>query len=115
LYLFCRYAIYRSLMKEFITVCPRNCYSTCSFRVFTEEGKVKRILPYAGNLATPEGPCIKGLSYLEREFSPSRLLYPLKRSNDGTFTRISQDQALGIITEKLLGAREKYGPLRPVL
>ena len=97
-------------MKEFITVCPRNCYSTCSFRVFTEEGKVKRILPYAGNLATPEGPCIKGLSYLEREFSPSRLLYPLKRSNDGTFTRISQDQALGIITEKLLGAREQYGP-----
>ena len=28
-------------MKEFITVCPRNCYSTCSFRVFTEGGKVK--------------------------------------------------------------------------
>ncbi|MRR23263.1 hypothetical protein EG830_09830, partial [bacterium] len=39
-------------MKEFITVCPRNCYSTCSFRVFTEGGKVKRILPYEGNLAT---------------------------------------------------------------
>jgi len=97
-------------MKEFITVCPRNCYSTCSFRVFTEGGKVKRILPYAGNLATPEGPCIKGLSYLEREFSPSRLLYPLKRTNDGTFTRISQDQALDIISEKLLDARENYGP-----
>lgn len=97
-------------MKEFITVCPRNCYSTCSFRVFTEGGKVKRILPYTGNLATPEGPCIKGLSYLEREFSPTRLLYPLKRKNDGTFTRISQDQALEIISEKLFHAREKYGP-----
>ncbi len=97
-------------MKEFITVCPRNCYSTCSFRVFTEEGKVKRILPYAGNLATPEGPCIKGLSYLEREFSPSRLLYPLKRTDDGTFIRISQDQALEIISEKLLNARVKHGP-----
>ncbi len=92
-------------MKEFITVCPRNCYSTCSFRVFTEGGKVRRILPYAGNLATPEGPCIKGLSYLEREFSPSRLLYPLKRTDDGTFTRISQDEALETISEKLLGAR----------
>ncbi len=22
-----------TLMKEFITVCPRNCYSTCTFRV----------------------------------------------------------------------------------
>jgi anaerobic selenocysteine-containing dehydrogenase len=97
-------------MKEFITVCPRNCYSTCSFRVFTEGGKVRRILPYAGNLATPEGPCIKGLSYLEREFSPSRLLYPLKRGNDGTFTRISQDEALETISEKLLGARAAHGP-----
>jgi anaerobic selenocysteine-containing dehydrogenase len=97
-------------MKEFITVCPRNCYSTCSFRVFTEGGKVIRILPYAGNLATPEGPCIKGLSYLEREFSPSRLLHPLKRSDDGTFTRISRDEALEIISEKLIDARAKYGP-----
>jgi len=97
-------------MKEFITVCPRNCYSTCSFRVFTEEGKVKRILPYAGNLATPEGPCIKGLSYLEREFSQNRLLYPLKRDNNGSFIRISREEALDTISEKLINARTKYGP-----
>jgi anaerobic selenocysteine-containing dehydrogenase len=97
-------------MKEYITVCPRNCYSTCSFRVFTEEGKVKRILPYEGNLATPEGPCIKGLSYLEREFSPSRLLYPLRRAGDGSFERIGWDEAINIISGKLLDAREKNGP-----
>jgi len=98
------------LMKEYITVCPRNCYSTCSFRVITEEGKIKRILPYEGNLATPEGPCIKGLAYLEREFSPSRLLFPLRRADDGSFKRISWDEALGIISGKLLEAREKSGP-----
>ena len=97
-------------MKEFITVCPRNCYSTCSFRVFTEEGKVKRILPYPGNLATPEGPCIKGLSYLEREFSQNRLLYPLKRNNNGSFIRISREEALDTISEKLINAKTKYGP-----
>ena len=97
-------------MKEFVTVCPRNCYSTCSFRVFTEEGKVKRILPYKGNLATPEGPCIKGLSYIEREFSPNRILYPLKRGIDGTFIRISREEALDTISEKLINARTNYGP-----
>lgn len=97
-------------MQEFITVCPRNCYSTCSFRVFTHEGKVTRILPYEGNLATPEGPCLKGLSYLEREFSPSRILYPLRRSHDGSFTRISWDEALHTISEKLLESRERHGP-----
>jgi anaerobic selenocysteine-containing dehydrogenase len=97
-------------MKEFITVCPRNCYSTCSFRVFTEDGRVKRILPYDGNLATPEGPCIKGLSYLEREYSPSRIIYPLQRQADGSFARIGTEEALDIISGKLLAAREKHGP-----
>jgi anaerobic selenocysteine-containing dehydrogenase len=97
-------------MKEFITACPRNCYSTCTFRIFTEGGRVKRILPYNDNLATPEGPCIKGLSYLEREYSASRIIHPLKRLPDGTFTPITLSEALDTIAEKLLAAREKYGP-----
>jgi len=97
-------------MKEFITVCPRNCYSTCTFRVFTEDGRVKRILPYEGNLATPEGPCIKGLSYLEREYSSSRIIYPLRRQPDGTFTRIGTDEALALVAERLSDARERHGP-----
>lgn len=96
-------------MKEFITVCPRNCYSTCSFKVFTEDGRVKRILPYEGNLATPEGPCIKGLSYLEREYSSERIIYPLMRQPDGTFARISTDEALALIAARLTEAREKHG------
>ncbi len=97
-------------MKEFITVCPRNCYSTCTFRVFTEDGRVMRILPYEGNLATPEGPCIKGLSYLEREYSSERLIYPLRRQSDGSFVRIGTDEALNIIAERLCGAKAKHGP-----
>jgi anaerobic selenocysteine-containing dehydrogenase len=97
-------------MKEYITTCPRNCYSTCSFRVFTEEGRVKRILPWEGNLATPEGPCIKGLSYLEREYSPERIIYPLQRQPDGSFRQIATDEALGIIASKLKEARENHGP-----
>ena len=98
-------------MEEFLTVCPRNCYSTCSFRVFVKDGKVKRILPYEGNPATPEGPCIKGLSYLEREVSPSRIIHPLKRNTRGEFDIISTEEALEITAHKLLEAREQGGPL----
>jgi anaerobic selenocysteine-containing dehydrogenase len=97
-------------MKEHITVCPRNCYSTCTFRVFTEEGVVKRILPYEGNLATPEGPCIKGLAYLEREYSPDRIIFPLLRQPDGSFVRTGTCEALNIIAGRLTVAREKSGP-----
>lgn len=97
-------------MEEFITVCPRNCYSTCSFKVLVENNLVKRILPYPGNKATPEGPCIKGLSYIERANSPDRIIYPLKRREDGKFIRITIEEAIGIIAGKLAAIKELYGP-----
>ena len=60
----------------FTTACPRNCYSTCSMRVFVEGGRVRRIESHPDNLATPRGICLKGQSYVERLFSPDRLLAP---------------------------------------
>lgn len=97
-------------MEEFITACPRNCYSTCSFRVQVEDNRIRRILPYNKNLATPEGPCIKGLSYIERFHSPDRIIYPLIKQPDGTFIKIPSEEALGIIGNKLISIREKHGP-----
>jgi anaerobic selenocysteine-containing dehydrogenase len=96
-------------MEEFVTACPRNCYSTCSFLVQVENNKIRRILPCSENLATPEGPCIKGLSYLERTHSPDRIIYPLLKSSDGKFTRISIDTALDIISNRFSEIKEKYG------
>jgi anaerobic selenocysteine-containing dehydrogenase len=96
-------------MDEFITACPRNCYSTCSFRVQVENNIIKRIIPYTENLATPEGPCIKGLSYIERSRSEKRLIHPLLKTGDGSWKQISIDEALRIASEKLLGLRAKYG------
>lgn len=98
------------MMEEFITTCPRNCYSTCTFRVRVENKRIKKILPFEGNLATPEGPCIKGLSYLERTYSPDRLLFPLYRDKTGSFVRISTDSALDIVSSRLDSIRSKYGP-----
>lgn len=97
-------------MEEFITACPRNCYSTCTFRVQAENSKIKRILPYAGNKATPEGPCIKGLSYLERACSPDRIIYPLIRKADGSFERAPLKETLDLISDRLIRIRDKHGP-----
>jgi anaerobic selenocysteine-containing dehydrogenase len=96
-------------MEEYITACPRNCYSTCTFRVQVENNKIRRILPYSGNRATPEGPCIKGLSYLERTYSPDRIIYPLIRSVSGKFQQIPTNEALDIISSKLQSIKENYG------
>jgi anaerobic selenocysteine-containing dehydrogenase len=96
-------------MKEIITACPRNCYSTCSFVVQVENNRIKRILPYDRNLATPEGPCIKGLSYIERAGSTKRIIHPLIRTADGRFKQASMKEALRIIAEKLGSVRDTYG------
>ncbi len=96
-------------MDEFITACPRNCYSSCSFRVQIENNLIKRILPYSGNLATPEGPCIKGLSYIERASSEDRIIYPLIKSANGGYNKISMNHALEIISDRLASLKHKYG------
>lgn len=96
-------------MKVHNTACPRNCYSTCSFKVWIDNGKVVKIDPQPLNKATPEGICLKGLSYVERVNSPRRILYPLKKI-DGEFKQISWEDALSEISEKLIYYKENYSP-----
>ncbi|KAB2832613.1 MAG: molybdopterin-dependent oxidoreductase, partial [Caedimonadaceae bacterium] len=96
-------------MKEFITACPRNCYSTCSLKVVVDNDKVINVTPLSTNRATPMGVCLKGLSYVERANSKHRILYPHKKNKDGKFTRITWDEALTIIAEKLTTLKKDYG------
>src|SRR5512145_408958 len=97
-------------MAEFTTACPRNCYSTCTLRVEVEDGRLRRILPHPDNRATPAGACLKGLSYVERVVSPRRLLHPQRRQPDGSFARISWDEALDTIAAQLVRRRDTEGP-----
>ncbi len=96
-------------MAEIITACPRNCYSTCSFKVIVENNRIRRILPFSENKATPEGPCIKGLSYIERAHSPERIIHPLIRNSGGEFSRIPLNSAFDHICEKLSMLKNRYG------
>lgn len=96
-------------MQEFTTACPRNCYSTCTFKVFVDNGKVVNIEPHPLNLATPEGICLKGLSYVERANSPDRILYPHRKDVSGKFVRISWSEAFDSISSRLEHYKEHYG------
>lgn len=96
-------------MQIFNTVCPRNCYSTCSFKVKVDTGKLITIEPQPKNINTTGGPCIKGLSYIERNYAPERILFPLQRQN-GNFKQISWEQALDTISRKLHQLKNKFGP-----
>lgn len=95
-------------MATFLTSCPRNCYSTCSMRVTVEGGRLVRIEGEPQNLATPEGPCLKGLSYVERAHSPQRITRPLRRTSAG-FEPVSWEEALEVVATALEKARREHG------
>jgi len=69
------------------------------------------IEPHPDNLATPEGVCLKGLSYIERVYSPDRIVHPLKKDkNRKEFSRISWDEAFELLRANLLSLKKTYGP-----
>ncbi len=97
-------------MPTFLTACPRNCYSTCAMRVTVEDGRLVKVEPAPENLATAEGPCLKGLSYVERAHSAERITRPLRRRPDGSFVPVSWDEALDTVASALEKARGESGP-----
>ena len=100
----------RGGMPTFLTACPRNCYSTCAMRVTVEEGRLVKVEAAPENLATAEGPCLKGLSYVERAHSAERITRPLRRRPDGSFVPVSWDEALDAVASALEKARRADGP-----
>ncbi len=57
--------------------------------------------------------CLRGRSYRLRLYSPERLLYPMKRvgeRGEGKFKRVSWDEALTDIANRMVHLKETYGP-----
>jgi anaerobic selenocysteine-containing dehydrogenase len=86
------------------TACPHDCPDTCAMLVTVEDGVATHI---QGDPAMPftEGTlCTKVAYYLERTYSPERLLHPLRRigrKGEGKFVRITWDEALDEIATRL--------------
>jgi anaerobic selenocysteine-containing dehydrogenase len=96
------------------SVCALDCPDTCSLLIDVDgNGLGSRLRGDPGHPVTRGFLCGKVARYLEREYSPQRLLYPQRRTGakgEGRFERISWDQALDEIASNLQGAIEKHGP-----
>ena len=83
--------------------CPHDCPDTCALETTVENGKAIKIAGAAEHPTTNGFLCTKVNRYLERTYSPQRLLYPMKRvgpKGKGMFERISWDEALDTIAAK---------------
>jgi len=86
------------------TACPHDCPDTCGMLVTVEDGVAVKIQGDPSMPFTQGTLCTKVAHYLERTYSPDRLLHPLKRTGpkgSGRFERISWDQALDEIAARL--------------
>ncbi len=94
------------------SVCALDCPDCCSLLVNVENGQGTRLRGNPDHPITRGFLCGKVAQYLEREYSPQRLLYPQKRTGEkgeGKFARISWDEALDTIAEKLSGVAREFG------
>ena len=83
--------------------CPHDCPDTCSFFVTVEDGRAVKIEGAKDHPTTDGFLCTKVNRYLERTYSPQRVLYPMKRAGEkgrGIFVRISWDEALDTIVAR---------------
>jgi len=94
------------------SVCALDCPDCCALLVNIENGRGARLRGNPAHPVTRGFLCGKVAQYLEREYSPSRLLYPQRRvgaKGEGKFERISWDQALDTIAARLSTVAKEYG------
>jgi len=95
------------------TVCNLCGLSGCGMEITVKDGKVVKV---EGDKDHPENRgalCAKGRAIIDILYSPDRLKYPLKRTGqrgEGKWERISWDQALGLVAERLQQVKDNYGP-----
>jgi anaerobic selenocysteine-containing dehydrogenase len=90
-----------------------DCPDACALLVQVDEGCAVRLRGDPDHPVTRGFLCGKVAQYLEREYSPHRLLYPQKRvgaKGQGRFASISWDEALDTIAGKLSAIAREFGP-----
>src|SRR5271167_2688038 len=94
------------------SVCALDCPDTCSLLVNFDGEKGSNLRGDPSHPVTRGFLCGKVARYLEREYSPDRLLYPKKRigaKGDGRFERIGWDEALDTIAGRLQSISDRHG------
>ena len=105
--------------REVMNACVVNCGSRCPLKCHVVDGKI-RWITQEDNGATGKDhfsqhqvrACLRGRSAKHRVYSEDRLQYPMKRvgkRGEGKFERISWDEAIKTIADRLRHTIDTYG------
>jgi molybdopterin guanine dinucleotide-containing S/N-oxide reductase-like protein len=118
-------------MKRVVhAACPHDCPDACGVLITIEDGRATKIQGDPEHPVTRGFLCAKVAKYLDRVYSPDRVLYPMRRVKpkgitslgegragtpvapfaESAFERISWDEALDEIAQRLRRIADEYGP-----
>jgi anaerobic selenocysteine-containing dehydrogenase len=92
--------------------CHHDCPDSCGWVATVDNGVAVKL---RGNPAHPYSQgelCPKVNRFLDRVYSPDRILHPMKRTGpkgSGLFEECSWDEALGLVAERLTDVRATWG------
>jgi molybdopterin guanine dinucleotide-containing S/N-oxide reductase-like protein len=97
--------------------CPHDCPDACGVLITVEDGRATRIQGDPAHPVTRGFLCAKVAKYLDRVYSPDRVLYPMRRiapkgpatAGVETFQRISWDEALDEIVARFKQISVEFG------
>src|SRR5579884_1135004 len=95
------------------SVCALDCPDCCSLLLDVENGRGTRLRGNPAHPVTRGFLCGKVARYLEREYDPARLTYPMRRTGakgEGRFARVSWEEALDEIAARLRQIAGAFGP-----
>src|SRR4051812_41936485 len=98
--------------RTFKVICPHDCPDTCVMTVGVEDGRAVTLGGDREHPFTRGFLCAKVNQYLDRVYSPARILHPLRRvgaKGEGRFERISWDEALDTIAARFKGIVAEHG------
>ena len=108
-------------MKKVVhAACPHDCPDACGVLITVEDGRATRIQGDPAHPVTRGFLCAKVAKYLDRVYSPDRVLYPMRRvrakglagespAATQTFERISWDEALDEIASRFRTIASEFG------
>ena len=105
-------------MKNVVhAACPHDCPDACGVLITIEDGRATRIQGDPSHPVTRGFLCAKVAKYLDRVYSPERVLYPMRRvAPKGTghkdardFQRISWNEALAQIAARFKTIAAEFG------
>ncbi len=92
--------------------CHHDCPDSCGWEVTVEDGRAVKLRGRADHPFSQGELCPKVNRFLDRVYSPDRILRPLRRvgpKGEGRFEEVSWDDALAEIAARLRGVIEQHG------